>query len=88
MSIITRLLHRDEHPSAATTEVKAECAHAVLLPHWDKLEDMGHEELASGFRCDACGADFAPDRAQLMREQEAARLRDLAEKTTEEASQT
>jgi hypothetical protein len=43
---------RDERNSPQETPA---CSHLVLLPRWDRLEDMGHEEKIVGYTCDACG---------------------------------
>lgn len=32
-----------------------ECAHLVLAPRWDSVQDIGHEDKAVGYRCTACG---------------------------------
>jgi len=50
------------------------CVHGVLIPSWDRLEDMGHDERASRFRCEACGQAFSPAEARLVTEQLAANL--------------
>jgi len=53
----------------AAEEVEAPpCPHAVLMPHWDSAADMGHEERATSFVCEACHASFTPEEAQLLRE--------------------
>lgn len=46
---------------------QAECPHKVLLPRWDKLEDMGHEDKAAGYRCNACGASFTLEEGEEIR---------------------
>lgn len=35
-----------------------QCAHLVLMPRWDALEHMGKAELATGYKCDACGHEL------------------------------
>jgi len=50
------------------------CVHGVLIPSWDRLEDMGHDERATSFRCEACGTTFTPANARLVVEQHASFL--------------
>ncbi|HLF08846.1 MAG TPA: hypothetical protein VI789_05825 [Dehalococcoidia bacterium] len=40
------------------------CAHLVLMPRWDALEHMGKAELATGYKCDACGHDLTREEGQ------------------------
>jgi len=44
------------------------------MPRWDNVDDIGHEERATGYRCDTCGSEFTPAEAQELRRTEAARL--------------
>lgn len=53
------------------------CPHYVLVPRWESVADMGKEDLASGFRCDACRREFSPEEAQVLRATEAERVRNL-----------
>ncbi len=45
---------RTETPPLA----EVSCPHTVLLSRWDSVADMGHEERASGYTCEACQAQF------------------------------
>ncbi len=56
--------------SATTTT----CIHGVLIASWDRLEDMGHEERATHYRCEACGQIFTPAEARLATEQRTSNL--------------
>ena len=51
------------------------CEHIVLVPRWDRAEDVGREDDVSGYRCEACGTEFTPYEATHLRATEAARLR-------------
>ena len=50
------------------------CLHVSLVPHWDSVEDMGHEDKATSFICDACHQSFTPQVASALRRTEADRL--------------
>lgn len=60
------------------------CPHAVLVPRWDSVQDMGIEERATRYMCDTCRQEFTPAEARALREGIAARLV-AQEATTEEA---
>ncbi len=45
------------------------CPHLVMVPRWDRVEDMGDESKAVGYRCYACGVSLS------LREAEEARRR-------------
>lgn len=55
------------------------CLHTVLLPHWDRIEDMGHADRATSFRCQSCNEQFTPEQAQRLQQTEAERLRASSE---------
>lgn len=57
----------------------ASCPHTVLVPRWDSPADLGHEERASGFTCDACHAAFSAAEGHALRQSEAARVRQQLE---------
>jgi hypothetical protein len=60
---------------SAVLEVPRTCPHVVLLPHWERPENMGQEALADDFSCQACAARFSQAEAQHLRATEAERLR-------------
>ena len=51
------------------------CPHTSLVPHWDSMEDIGHEDRASEYRCDSCHQSFSRQDANVLRATEAERLR-------------
>jgi len=53
---------------ADTPTAVIECPHAVLVPRWENVQDMGHEDKISRFMCEACHEEFAPDVAQQLRD--------------------
>lgn len=44
------------------------CPHTALVPRWDSVGDMGREELATRFICEACHQEFTPAEASALRE--------------------
>ncbi len=64
MGLLDKLFGRrgaDEKPVDAGA-----CPHASLTARWDAPEDMGDLERASGFRCEACGADFSGEEGRRL----------------------
>jgi len=55
------------------------CPHTTLIPRWDKVEDMGHEERVTGYTCEACQQQFTPEDGRALRQTEAARVRQQLE---------
>ena len=68
---------KKESTTAKTVVDSASCLHAALAPRWDRAEDIGHDDRASSFRCDACQTIFTADEVAVLREREAERLREL-----------
>ena len=50
------------------------CTHGVLLPRWDNADDIGHEDRATWYLCEACGEGFSPQEADLLLQSMAERL--------------
>jgi hypothetical protein len=78
MSWLDRLRGRARSRVEKREDVPAEdpaCAHVVLVPRWDSTGDMGHDDRASSWVCDACGASFTPSEAQTVRANEAERVK-------------
>jgi hypothetical protein len=69
------IFRRRKDEPAAIMEAEPECPHVALLPHWDDPNDMGHEDRASSFRCQACSQVFTPAEARELRATEAERIR-------------
>ena len=65
--------HHDDKPTVE--EPPTPCAHVTLIPRWDSAADIGHEDRATKFNCEACGATFTPDQAERLRSTETARVR-------------
>ena len=52
----------------------AHCPHLVMVPRWDRVEDMGDDSKAVGYRCYACGVSMSLDEARQAREHNAIAL--------------
>ena len=50
------------------------CPHLVLMPRWDKNEDIGHDDRISAYRCDACGATLSLEEERDLRRHHAITL--------------
>lgn len=59
------------HTSKEHGATAVQCGHVALVPHWDSLADMGHQDRVSFFRCDACGTVFTPAEAFTLRHHQA-----------------
>ncbi len=77
MSLLDKLLHRTK-PVVRPTVASGPCLHITLVPKWDTVADMGHEDRASGYTCDSCGQSVTAAEGRALRESEAERLRQQA----------
>ena len=74
MGILDKVLgnkHDDDSSQATppTPEVEAaDCPHTAMTPHWDSLDDMGKQELAT-YTCEACGRTFSHAQAKQFLDQ-------------------
>ena len=50
------------------------CPHTALIPRWDSIDDIGHDEKATHFVCEACEATFSPEEARQLQESARQRL--------------
>ena len=53
-------------PATAVAEPSVTCPHAVLVPRWDNVQDMGHEDKATRYMCEACREMFTPEQAKEL----------------------
>jgi DNA-directed RNA polymerase subunit RPC12/RpoP len=58
MGLLGKLLKK---PVEAQTVTAPSCSHRMLLARWDSVEDMGHEERVTSYRCEGCGESFTAD---------------------------
>ena len=73
MSFLSKILGR-EKPSPKAESAQVACPHTILLPHWDSIEDMGKEDLATSYSCQSCSQTFTPEQAKELRRTTAERL--------------
>jgi hypothetical protein len=72
MGLFDKLFAKEEKASVAVETPP--CAHGVLTPRWDSVNDMGKEDRATSYFCEACREEFSPHEARALRESMAARL--------------
>ena len=62
-------LFRRESKGKTTEAAKTEqhCTHAILMPRWDSVQDIGHEDKAIGYACSACSQRFSLAEATALR---------------------
>jgi hypothetical protein len=63
------------------------CPHAVLVPRWESVQDMGREDKISRFMCEACQEEFSPEVAAELRETINERMDAALEEYREESAQ-
>ncbi|MEX2228012.1 MAG: hypothetical protein WEB13_00090 [Dehalococcoidia bacterium] len=73
MSWLDRLRGKKK-AAEAPAHTAAQCPHVTLVPRWDAAGDMGHEDRATSYRCDACLSTFTPEEARELRRTEAERI--------------
>ena len=62
-----KLFGHKKQAATTATMPQVECPHAVLVARWDSVEDMGKEDKATRFMCEACHEMFSPDEAREIR---------------------
>jgi hypothetical protein len=67
MGLLDKLFGSKDKPADTSTAV-IECPHAVLVPRWENVQDMGHEDKITRYMCEACHEEFAPDVAVRLRD--------------------
>lgn len=43
------------------------CPHTALVPRWDSVDDIGHEDRATHYYCESCGQTFSPNEAEGLK---------------------
>ena len=64
MGLLGKLLKK---PVEQETLTASTCSHRILLARWDSVEDMGHEERITGYKCEGCGELFTADAGRQLR---------------------
>jgi hypothetical protein len=75
MSFLSKLFGGGKPKAVEQPAVPLECPHAALVPKWDNVQDMGNEDKAASFVCDACHQAFTPEEARTLLESLAERLK-------------
>ena len=74
MGLLGKIFGGGTKKAAATTEITLECPHAVLVPRWENVQDMGIEAKATRWMCESCKQIYSPAEAQVLRDTLAARI--------------
>lgn len=59
---------QQEGPQPSDRSDESACPHRLMVPRWDRVEDMGDESKAVGYKCDACGTELTLEEATLAKE--------------------
>ena len=68
MGLLGKLFGSKAKDAEGGTAIAVECPHAVLVPRWENVEDMGHEDKITRYMCESCHEEFAPDVAEQLRD--------------------
>jgi hypothetical protein len=68
MGLLGKLFGSKTKVEDAAAAVAIACPHAVLVPRWENVQDMGHEDKITRYMCEACNEEFAPDVAMNLRD--------------------
>jgi hypothetical protein len=66
MGFLSKILNREQTP-AKSEPITVVCPHTILIPHWDNIDDMGKEDLATSFACQSCSETFTAEEAKEVR---------------------
>jgi DNA-directed RNA polymerase subunit RPC12/RpoP len=58
MGLLGKLLKK---PAETPLPAWPVCSHRILIARWDNIEDMGHDERATGYKCETCDELFTPE---------------------------
>jgi len=68
MGLLDKLFGGGKTKEVETSTAVVDCPHAVLVPRWENVQDMGHEDKITRYMCEACKEEFAPDVAIKLRD--------------------
>ncbi len=75
MGLMSKLFGKGQEIPEAAPGVSL-CPHTTMTPRWDRAEDIGHEDRATGWHCEGCGEMFTAEEGRQIRDQAGDRLRD------------
>jgi hypothetical protein len=78
---------KKQQQPTAVAEPLVECPHAVLVPRWDSVQDMGHEDKATRYMCESCREVFTPEQAAQLRDSIAERMTAALEEMQEASAE-
>jgi hypothetical protein len=64
MGILSKLF---KHGESAAAVADVQCPHVVLTPRWDRIEDIGKDELSSSYHCESCGVTLTGEEGRRLR---------------------
>ncbi|MBM2826003.1 MAG: hypothetical protein HW403_67 [Dehalococcoidia bacterium] len=67
MSILNLFRKDSKGKTTEAAKTAQHCAHAILLPRWDNVQDIGHDDKATGYACSGCGQRFSLEEAASLR---------------------
>lgn len=65
MSVLGKLLHRNEEATGHAVDEDLHCPHTSLVPHWDEPGTLGKPELAR-YQCESCHEEFNYQQTQQL----------------------
>lgn len=68
MGVFSKLFGGQRSADKLQVANEVQCPHKVLTPRWEQAEDIGHEDRATGFRCESCGEMFSGDEGRALNE--------------------
>jgi hypothetical protein len=68
MGLLGKIFGGGKKATVTTATVPiVECPHAVLVPRWENVQDMGIEAKATRWMCESCKSMFTSDEATMLR---------------------
>jgi len=91
MGIFDKLFGSNDKQSATPVmeppePVSVTCPHSVLLPRWDAVDDIGKDDRATHYVCEACQQSFSPEEAQALKDTMSERLLEVTAEAAEAAT--
>jgi hypothetical protein len=69
MGLLDKLFgSKSKESETSYSSAVAECPHAVLVPRWENVKDMGVEDKITRYMCEACLSEFTPEEAAKLRD--------------------